>query len=88
VYAGERELLVEIALPGVPTDRIEVIVGPGELVVRGERRPPRALAGTSIQRLEIPYGRFERRLALPPGGWELAAQDLEHGCLKLLLARR
>jgi len=88
VYAGERELLIEIALPGVPTDRIEVVVGPGELVVRGERRPPRALAGTAIQRLEIPYGRFERRLALPPGSWELAAQDLEHGCLKLLLARR
>lgn len=88
VYSGENEVLVEIALPGVPTERIEVLVGPGELVVRGERRPLRAVAGTTIHRLEIPYGRFERRLALPPGSWELAAQDLAHGCLKLLLARR
>lgn len=88
VYAGEREVLVEIALPGVPTDRIEVLIGPGELVVRGERRPPCARTGTSIHRLEIPYGRFERRLALPAGHWQLAAQDLADGCLKLLLARR
>ncbi len=88
LFAGEREVRVEIALPGVPTERIEVLIGPGELVVRGERRPPRVRLGTSLQRLEIPYGRFERRLALPPGSWELAAQDLQHGCLTLLLARR
>ena len=88
VYSGEHEVLVEIALPGVPTDRIEVVIGPGELVVRGERRPPCARTGTTIHRLEIPYGPFERRLALPPGNWDLAAQELAHGCLKLLLARR
>ena len=88
VYAGEHELRVEIALPGVPTERIEVVIGPAELVVRGVRRPPRARPGTGIQRLEIPYGRFERRLALPPGRWDLAAQDLADGCLTLLLARR
>jgi HSP20 family molecular chaperone IbpA len=88
VYSSDDEVLVEIALPGVPTDRIELLLAHGELVVRGERRPPRPPTGTAIHRLEIPYGRFERRLALPPGTWELAAQDLANGCLKLLLARR
>jgi HSP20 family protein len=88
VYSSEDEVLVEIALPGVPTDRIELVLAPGELVVRGERRPPRAPAGASIRRLEIPYGRFERRLVLPPGSWVLAGQELANGCLKLLLARR
>lgn len=88
VYGDQHEILIEVALPGVPPERIEIHCGPGELVVTGERRLPRRLAHTPIQRLEIPHGRFERRLALPPGRWELVAQELANGCLQLLLARR
>jgi len=88
VFADGDEILVEVALPGVPSDRIELVCAPGELVVRGERRLPRRLASAAIQRLEIPHGRFERRLALPPGRWALVGQELANGCLQLLLARR
>jgi HSP20 family molecular chaperone IbpA len=88
VFADGDEILVEVALPGVPADRIELVCAPGELVVRGERRLPRRLASAAIQRLEIPHGRFERRLALPPGRWALVRQELADGCLQLLLARR
>ena len=88
VYAGEDQVLVEIALPGVPSDRMELVLAPGELVVRGERRLPQHPPGTELQRLEIPYGRFERRLALGPGHWELVGRNLTDGCLQLLLARR
>jgi HSP20 family protein len=88
VFADGEEILVEVALPGVPSDRIELICAPGELVVRGERRLPRRLASAAIQRLEIPHGRFERRLALPAGHWQLAGQELSNGCLQLLLVRR
>jgi HSP20 family protein len=88
VYAGEAQLLVEVALPGVPPDRMELILGPDELVIRGERRLPMRPAGTELRRLEIPYGRFERRLALGPGPWELVGRNLADGCLQLLLARR
>ena len=88
VFADGDEILVEVALPGVPSERIELVCAPGELVVRGERRLPRRLASAAIQRLEIPHGRFERRLALPPGRWTLVGQELVNGCLQLLLARR
>ena len=88
VYAGADQVLVEVALPGVPADRMDLVLGPDELVIRGERRLPRRPAGTELQRLEIPYGRFERRLALGPGPWELIGRDLIDGCLQLLLARR
>ena len=88
VFADGDEILVEVALPGVPSDRIELVCAPGELVVRGERRLPRRLASAAIQRLEIPHGHFERRLALPPGRWSLVRQELDNGCLQLLLARR
>jgi HSP20 family protein len=87
VFADGDEILVEVALPGVPSERIELVCAPGELVVRGERRLPRRLASAAIQRLEIPHGRFERRLALPPGRWALVGQELTNGCLQLLLAR-
>ena len=89
VFADGDEILVEVALPGVPVrpDRAG-LCAPGELIVRGERRLPRRLASAAIQRLEIPHGRFERRLALPAGPWQLAGQELANGCLQLLLVRR
>jgi HSP20 family molecular chaperone IbpA len=49
---------------------------------------PRRLASAAIQRLEIPHGRFERRLPLPAGLWQLAGQEFANGCLQLLLVRR
>jgi HSP20 family protein len=67
---------------------MELILGSGELLVRGERRLPQRPPGMELQRLEIPYGRFERRLSLGPGSWELIARNLADGCLQLLLARR
>ena len=88
VYAGAEQVLVEVALPGVPADRMELVLAPGELVIRGERALPNRPAGTALQRLEIPYGRFERRLALGPGHWDLVDRRLADGCLQLLLARR
>jgi HSP20 family protein len=88
VYAGETEVLVEVALPGVPAERMELVIAPGELVIRGVRQLPKCPQGASLQRLEIPYGRFERRLVLGPGDWELIGRNLVDGCLQLLLARR
>jgi HSP20 family molecular chaperone IbpA len=46
-----------------------------------------AYQGAIIYRLEIPYGRFERRIALPAGQYELVDRRLEQGCLTLGLRR-
>jgi hypothetical protein len=46
------------------------------------------VAGAALKRLEIPYGRFERRIELPPGHYEIEQRDLEYGCLRLILRRR
>jgi HSP20 family molecular chaperone IbpA len=88
VYRNGEDILVVIALPGVPPERVQLAVEGEELVVRAERALPRRAVGAAIQRLEIPYGVFERRLALPPGTYELMAQEFNHGCLHLLLASR
>ena len=79
-------LLVVIALPGVAPEHIQVIADAGTLSVVAERPLPR-LGGAELRRLEIPYGRFERRLDLPSGHYEIERRDVEHGCLRLTLRR-
>jgi HSP20 family molecular chaperone IbpA len=76
-----------VALPGVTPQQVEVVLAPDLIIVRGERSLPANARRAAIHRLEIPYGRFERRVALPAGGFELIDQRLEHGCLALQLRR-
>jgi HSP20 family protein len=88
VFESERELLIVVALPGVETPDVEIAAQPGGLLVAGVRRFPAAAHGTQIQRLEIPHGRFERRIRLPAAGWELTRSTLVNGCLLINLAKR
>jgi HSP20 family protein len=88
VFESERELLIVAALPGVESQDIEISARAGMLLVAGMRRLPGAARGLGIQRLEIPQGRFERRIALPTGHWELRRSTLTDGCLLISLARQ
>lgn len=81
--AGELTLLV--ALPGVCAGQVEVNLDGNRLVIRGQRPIPAAFHGSSIHRLEIPYGRFERRIELPSANFRLLEQGIENGCLTLVL---
>lgn len=85
MFESATEFVIVIALPGVAPDRIEVAFDAQLLAVSGERRFPAALAGTTIRRLEIPHGRFERRLAI--AARELLRSSLADGCLTLVLAK-
>ena len=76
-----------VALPGVAPEQIQVVAGDGTLSVVGERAMP-AAGRAMLQRLEIPYGRFERRLDLPGGHYEIEQRELMHGCLHLTLRKR
>jgi len=87
VFAGERELLIVVALPGVEAQDIEVSAQADALLVAGVRRSPAVAGGTAIHRLEIPYGRFERRIRLPAARWELSRSTLTNGCLLLSLTK-
>jgi len=65
VFESEQELIVVVALPGVPEDQVEVLPEPGELLVRALCKIPFAADRWAVCRLEIPYGKFERRIAIP-----------------------
>lgn len=88
VVANQHEVLITVALPGVSPDRVQVHVEGGALVVSASRPAPVDGRATHIHRLEIPYGRFERRIALPPAAYDLTEQLFQHGCLLLRLVRQ
>lgn len=87
VFEDEREVVVVIAMPGVSAARIEVRGEPGALFVRGVRPLPPVGAGVTVHHLEIPYGRFERRISLPNRGLELQEPEIVDGCVILRLRK-
>jgi HSP20 family protein len=87
LYETGDGLTLEVALPGVAPDAIAISLEPRTVVVRGERAFPLEQGRAVIYRLEIPYGRFERRVPLPPGQYQLTDRRLENGCLTLALRR-
>ncbi|WP_158044245.1 Hsp20/alpha crystallin family protein [Skermanella pratensis] len=79
------EYLVVVALPGVRPDQVQVVIDGGVLIVVGERALPVGDRAGLIHRMEIPHGRFERHIELPPGPLELGRRELADGCLVLSL---
>jgi HSP20 family protein len=83
---------VHVALPGVSPQTITVLIEPGGVVVSALRAFPCRETGAHIHRIEIPYGRFERRIALPLHDpympLELVEKDLVDGLLTLTFCRK
>ena len=87
VFEDELYVVVLVALPGVPAQRIEVTVESGELIVRAERTLPFASSPRGLRRLEIPYGYFERKIPLAEARLETATREVRDGCLILRLRK-
>ena len=81
IYENATELWVLVALPGVDPRAMNVELDGALLTVAGVRTPPAAFRSSLVHRLEIPHGRFERCVQLPPGGYELSQQRHTQGCL-------
>jgi HSP20 family protein len=84
VFESETALVILVALPGVEPGDVGVVIE-GETVIVTGSRPLQAMANSFlIHRLEIPHGRFERRLRLASAGrLELIQRELARGCLLL-----
>ena len=87
VFEDDREIVILVAMPGVTAERMQVLHEPGMLVVRGVRPIPLTASGHAVRQLEIPYGAFERRIALPSGRLELDKPELVQGCLVLKIRK-
>jgi HSP20 family protein len=80
------ELVVVVELPGINPETVHVIAAERALQVTGERRRPRAGKGGQVyQQMEIDYGPFERRIALPDDvQTDNATASYEQGLLKIV----
>ena len=87
VIETEREVLVLAALPGVDVAKVEAVIEGATLVISGNRVLPPELRTAIIHRLELPQGRFERRVPLPAGRYEAVRRAEAHGCLVISLSK-
>ena len=87
ILETESEVLVLVALPGVDAESAQAVIEEGELVIVGNRVLPEALRTATIHRLELPQGRFYRRLRLPAGHYSGVRRAAASGCLIVTLQK-
>ncbi|HEX2494176.1 MAG TPA: Hsp20/alpha crystallin family protein [Steroidobacter sp.] len=88
IVAYGSEVQVTVAIPGAMPEHVQVRVDDhGRLNVAAVRPLPLNPRVSSVHRLEIPYGRFERRIELPAGRYRLIEQACFNGCLVLRLTQ-
>ena len=83
---------VHVALPGAAADSVTVEVESAAITVSANRPFPlgssESECAARIHALEIPYGRFERRIGLPTQALSLAGRKLQDGCLTLIFSKK
>ena len=87
VLETEDKVLVLVALPGVAAEQADAAIDGADLVVGGTRTLPSALRHAAIHRLELPQGRFRRRVPLPPGVYSDIRRSVVDGCLVITLQK-
>lgn len=89
VLETEDKVVIVVALPGVREAAMRLTIVDGCcLVIQGERVLPAELYRARIHRLELPQGRFERRVALPAGRYRDIGHRTEDGCVVITLVKQ
>jgi len=82
---------IHVALPGAAADSILVELEPGAITVSARRPLPLDSNDSHparVHALEIPYGRFARRIGLPMQALTLTSRKWQDGCLKLTFSKK
>ena len=87
ILETESEVLALVALPGVDAEAAQAIIENGDLVIAGTRVVPPEWRTATIHRLELPQGRFYRRLRLPAGRYSTVHRAAIAGCLVITLQK-
>ena len=86
VYRSEDPptLTVQVELPGVDPEDVQLVASPQALLIAGERRRPKG--GGHYQQMEIEYGPFQRQITLAEDiDPEEATASYERGMLTVRL---
>lgn len=87
ILETEYEVLALVALPGVDADNAQAVIEDGDLVIAGTRALPAELQTATIHRLELPQGRFHRRVRLPAGRYSGVRRAVVAGLLVITLQK-
>ena len=85
IFARGTEVQVMVALPGARAEDLVAEITPSGLLIEATVAAPVFEAGIEVVRMEIPYGRMQRRIDLPAGTYTLLEHWLERGYLFLRL---
>ncbi len=86
VWENDDEIVVEVELPGVTPDRLDLRLAGDALVVSGSYPPHTSEDGT-LQRCERPRGGFQRVVRLSGGITGAPEASLARGVLTVRLAK-
>jgi HSP20 family protein len=88
VRESEQEVVIEMELPGVAPEAVELTADRGVLRVRGEKASSHRASDQRVHLSERVHGTFERAFRLPKGLDEAAiAAEFEHGVLRVRLPK-
>ena len=90
VTETERELRIELDVPGVPREDLELSLDGDMLTIRGQRQPVKHEDGKqpTVHLVERAHGRFERTLQLPfSAEMDQCNASLQNGVLTITLAK-
>ena len=85
----ENGYYLEIDLPGVKKENIDISVNDGVLTISGERKLEKKEEKENYTRIESFFGRFERSFKLPPDAdLDNIEAKYEDGVLKIFIPRK
>jgi HSP20 family protein len=89
IKENEKEIRLDVELPGLKPENVEVIAENGVLTIRGEKRSERKEGEDDrYQIVERTYGTFVRTFQLPQGvNEDLIKGEFEHGILSVSIPK-
>lgn len=88
IYQTADKLVIIAELPGVKKDHVSVTIEGTILTIEGERRKCAPTGTVHVHQMEIPHGRFARRIQLPEAAdLESIEAKFREGYLKIEVPR-
>jgi len=89
IYETDAEIVLQVEVPGMTKDQVNVEVDEGTLHLRGERKIEKAVNEENYHRVERVYGTFHRSFALPDSvDPDKVRAELKDGILEIRIGKR
>lgn len=89
IYQHEDQYVIELELPGVPKEDVDLKIYEGVLIVRGTKKLPEHAEAHAYEKRERRFGEFRRDIQLPAEAeLENIKAKFENGLLRIRFPRK